>query len=191
MRWMLQQLHAAAGCSSAWQPEPPGVVCWIRYILGPILAVLAIAAFFGALLYLQLEKATDIKRGMAGGSKQEGVVKPDPNRRTWHSCCLPSGRGRRGQATNNEGSQMVDRGNETSAPPAAVGAAAADKGGVATTPRGLRGALPRVNVPKLAIPSFKRRPSEGAAPTPRDTARSLSSAPRTPRSPGVLYVEHP
>ena len=52
-----------------------------RYILGPILAVLAIATFFGALLYLQLEKSTDIKRGMAGGGKQEGVVKPDPNRR--------------------------------------------------------------------------------------------------------------
>lgn len=43
--------------------------------------MLAIATFFGALVYLQLEKSTDIRRGMAGGGKQEGVVKPDPNRR--------------------------------------------------------------------------------------------------------------
>ena len=153
--------------------------------------MLAIATFFGALVYLQLEKSTDIRRGMAGGGKQEGVVMPDPNRRTWRTClpCL----GRRGTQTPAKGAHRTgdSKGVEAVSPEPAVVDGANKGGGVATTPRGPRAALPRLAVPKLAVPRIGRRPSEGATPTPRDTARSMNSAPRTPRSPGVLYVDHP
>ena len=107
------------------------------------------------------------------------------NRRTWRTCLPCLGRGG-GQATTGEGdARGAGKGIE-------AGAAGAGKGGAAAAPapKGSRAGLPKLAVPKLNMPSFRQKYGEGAAPTPRDTARSMNGE-RTPRSPGVLYVDHP
>jgi hypothetical protein len=117
---------------------------------------------------------------MAGGEKQVGtraVGKGSGSDGLLGQLACCGGRRRKGAGAPVKETQMSP----------VNGAAAAGNGGAVPS-----GAPPRrPALPKLAMPAAFRRTTSDSSTTPRDTARTNRTTPRTPSSPGVLYVDHP
>jgi hypothetical protein len=160
-------------------PVPPSHDYKIGYILGPVLAVVAIVGFFGTVLFLQLEKVADIRASRALSVGKGATPAPAPAKGS--GCCGGLFGWRAGKEAVQ--SRAARKAEQSAAAAAAEQQAAKDKaemGGeeadLLSTPQ-----QRRLKLPKLSLGS--RKPSGGA--TPRDTARTS-----TPSSPGVLYVDH-
>lgn len=169
----------------------------VGYIVGPTLAVLAIVAFFGTLLFLHLEKARDLRAsrgekpkaslGLFTGAFWRDIFSPAARKRRAQERAARRAEARAAKEAERAAKESERRAKEAELAamkkPALPAAAIADEESPAT-PATAR----RARLPKLTLPAAGRRPSEGQP--PHDTARTPTPPLRTPRSPGVLYVDN-
>ena len=166
-------------------PVPIQLNHTVGYILGPVLAVLAIFAFFGTLFFLHLEKERDLRASRGQKPKTSLAFF---TAQFWRDAFSPAVRRQRAEA------RAARQAEARAAKEAKQAELAAQKMKVSTPAAALAAGLAaaeqvspleerRARLPKLSLPGARR--TSGV-----QTPKERTTPDRTPRSPGVLYVDN-